>query len=321
MLQCNCKKQIREMLKILIQGIQVDAITPRMAFVNNTSYSDNNYQFLERAIFRSKLLKDAHNYLIGEKLQLKSDFNNFGSNILIIAEKNNEFKYIVIIKNKILEVTNDIDDVSVKNIFLVNNFEVIDAYGRKLLIHKHSDLISFIEVVKKSREQFKYNIESYHKFMDMLFEFRRERSSSLNCNVSQSYSKLISITDEFVKEVIDVFNDFRENEEHKIEKQFFYAPSLDEKNCAIFGLYLAMLKNYKFRHSDDKEYQEYDAHVKQMFFKEMNCFLCKNSNIVEKYAEHFNLKNNEKEETNQLLKECCNDGFVLNSEPSELKIL
>lgn len=95
---------------IWIDGIKIETFSSRMAFMNNTSACDDKYGYLERAIMRSKVHRDGHNYLIGENICLKNEYMKYASNTLIVAEQDNEFKFIVIIKGKIFDVTSDIDN-------------------------------------------------------------------------------------------------------------------------------------------------------------------------------------------------------------------
>ena len=65
---------------MFIEGIQIEAFSPRMAYVNHTSVCDEKYRYLDRAIMRSKVHRDGHNYLIGENINLKCEFLNYKNN-------------------------------------------------------------------------------------------------------------------------------------------------------------------------------------------------------------------------------------------------
>lgn len=87
----------------------------------------------------------------------------------------------------------------------------------------------------------------------------------------------------------------------------------------MFGLYLAILKAYS---SIDADPLSYDEKMKLNFYKEFDYFfrLHQNKNIIDEYAEFFQLKKIEKDAIIRLLKE---EGFGFGDwcQPAELNIL
>lgn len=306
---------------LFIQGIKIEAFSPRMLFINHTSICDEKYGYLERAIMRSKLHRDGHNYLIGENIQMKSEFLNYKSNMLIIAEQDDEFKFIVIVKGKIFNVTNDINDQNVKMLLSTHAFDVVDMYGKRLLIKSHDDLIQFIEAVTLSRKNFNISLDKYHKFMESIYSFRNEREKSANCFISSDYNRLVDIADNFAKEMIDALAIYRDSEEQKIADRYIYKPSKQECLCALFGLYVASLRAFRLNYDYEKSSLSLNEKIRNKFQKELNYFLAENDDIFEIYAKQYALKPVEKEEIIQLFKDCGIDGEDWNMEPSEITIL
>lgn len=306
---------------IFIEGIQIEAFSPRMAYVNNTSVCDDKYGYLERAIARSKVHRDGHNYLIGENIQTKNEYLNFKNNMLIISEQDNQFKYIVIVKNKIFDVTNDVNDQNVKMVLSTHKFSVVDMYGKELLIHNHDELLQFVDAVKKSRENFNISLEKYHKFMDSIYSFRKEREISINCFISSDYNKLLAMSDDFAKEMIDMLSCYRDAAEQKIVEKYIHKNSKEENLCTLFGLYIAVLRAYRLNYDYDDSSMTLDEKVRNKFMKELNFFIADNDDMLERYAKYFALKPVEIEEVKQLFKDCGIDGEDWTMEPSEITIL
>ena len=306
---------------LFIEGIKIEAFSPRMTFVNHTSVCDDKYGYLERAIARSKVHRDGHNYLIGEDIQLKNEYMEFANNTLIVAEKDDEFKFILILKGKVFDVVEDINDTNVKMLLSTNKFSVMDSYGKELLIHNHDELVEFVDAVKSSRRNFNISLESYHRYMDMLFEFRNQRTNEVNCFISEDYNKLLKTSDEFAKEMIDMLNAYRESDEHKIVQRFIHRPSDEEKKCVLFGLYIAVLRAYKLNYDYDDSSMTLDEKIRNKFQKELNYFIADNDDIFEIYTKYFALRPVEIDEIRELLKEEGIDGGDWNMEPSEINIL
>lgn len=306
---------------LFIEGIKIEAFSPRMAYVNHTSVCDEKYGYLDRAIARSKVHRDGHNYLIGENIQLTNEYMKFAKNTLIVAEYENEFKFIVIIKGKIFDVTDDANDQNVKMILSTHKFSVVDMYGKELLIHNHDELLQFVDAVNKSRENFNISLEKYHKFMDSIYSFRKEREKSVNCFVSSDYDKLLEMSDDFAKEMIDMLSSYHDAEEYKIIEKFIYKPSKEVCACVLFGLYIAVLRAYRLNYDYDDSSMTLEEKIRNKFMKELNFFIADNDDIIEKYTKYFALKPVEVEEIKQLLKEWSIDGGDWDMEPSEINIL
>ena len=306
---------------IFIEGIQIEAFSTRMAYVNHTSVCDEKYRYLDRAIMRSKVHRDGHNYLIGENINVKCEFLNYKTNMLIVAEQDDEFKFIVIIKGKIFDVTNDINDQNVKMVLSTHKFSVVDMYGKELIIHNHYELLQFVDAVKKSRENFNISLEKYHKFMDSIYSFRKEREKSVNCFISSDYNKLLEMSDDFAKEMIDMLSCYRDAEEQKIVEKFIHKPSKEECVVVLFGLYIAVLRAYRLNYDYENSSMTLDEKVRNKFMKELNFFIADNDDILERYAKYFALKTVEVEEIKQLLKDSEIDGGDWYMEPSEINIL
>ena len=306
---------------LLIEGIKLDCFSPRMAYVNHTSVCDDKYGYLDRAIARSKVHRDGHNYLIGENIQLKNEYMEYAPNTLIVAEKDDEFKFIVIIKGKVFDVTSDVNDQNVKMVLSTNKFSVTDMYGKELLIHNHDELLQFVEAVNKARENFNISLEKYHKFMDSIYSFRKEREKSVNCFVSSDYDKLLEMSDDFAKEMVDMLSCYHDAEEHKIVEKFIHKPSKEECACVLFGLYIAVLRAYRLNYDYDDSSMSLEEKIRNKFMKELNFFIADNDDILEKYTKYFELKTVEVEEIKQLLIDCDIDGGDWNMEASEIAIL
>lgn len=306
---------------IFIENIHIEAFSPRLAYVNNTSICDEKYGYLERAIARSKVHCDDHNYLIGENIQTHNEWLNYHNNMLIIVEKDDAFKFIVIIKGKIFDVTSDVDDQNVKMVLSTHQFSVTDMYGKKLLIHNHYDLLQFVDAINKSRENFNISLEKYHKFMDGIYSFRKEREKSVNCFISKDYDKLLEMSDDFAKEMIDMLSCYHDAEEYKIVEKYIRKPSKEECACVLFGLYIAVLRAYRLNYEYEDSSLTLDEKIRNKFHKELNYFISENDDIFEIYAKNFALRPVEVEEIKQLFKDCGIDGGDWTMEPSEIDIL
>ena len=306
---------------LFIEGIKLDCFSPRMAYVNHTSVCDEKYGYWERAIARSKVHRDGHNYLIGENIQLTNEYMQFAKNTLIVAEKENEFKFIVIIKGKIFDATDDVNNQNVKMILSTHKFSVVDMYGKELLIHNHDELLQFVDAVKKSRENFNISLEKYHKFMESIYSFRKERENSVNCFVSSDYDRLLELSDDFAKEMIDMLSCYHDEEEYKIVKKHIRKPSKEECACVLFGLYIAVLRAYRLNYDYDDSSMTLEEKIRNKFMKELNFFIADNDDILDVYAQNYKLKPVEIEEIKQLLKEWSIDGGDWDMEPSEISIL
>ena len=245
----------------------------------------------------------------------------FANNTLIVVEKDNEFQFIVIMKGKILDITNDIDDVNVKMLLSTHKSSVIDSFGKELLIHNHKELVEFVKLVKSARDKFNCSLDQYYRFMDMLYEFRQQRSKEVNCYVSDTYNKLVSMSDEFAKEMIDILNEYRDIEEYKITQKFIHRPSEEENKCVLFGLYIAVLRAYKLNYDYEDSSMTLDEKVRNKFQKELNYFIAENEGIFEIYSKYFALKSVEVDEIKQLLKETNIDGGEWNTEVANSTIL
>lgn len=157
--------------------------------------------------------------------------------------------------------------------------------------------------------------------MDMLFEFRNQRTNEINCFISEDYNKLLKMSDEFAKEMIDMLNEYRESEEYKIVQKFIHRPSDEEKRCVLFGLYIAVLRAYKLNYDYDDSSMTLEEKIRNKFQKELNYFIADNDDIFEIYTKYFALKSVEIDEIRQLLNEEGIDGGDWNMEPSEINIL
>lgn len=289
---------------IFIEGIHIEAFSPRMAFVNNTSVCDEKYGYLERAITRSKVHRDGHNYLIGENIQTKNEYLNYHNNMLIVVEKDDEFKFIVIIKSKIFDVTNDAEDQNVKMVLSTQKISVVDQYGKKLLINNHDELLEFISAVKKSRENFNIKLDEYHNYMDRVYEFKRAREESVDCYINTDYDRIVDLADDLSKSMIDMLTHFHDSEEQKIVEKYIYKPSREEKLCVLFGLYVAVFRAYLLNYDCENSSMTLDEKIRNKFQKELNYFIEDHDDIFENYAKYFALKPVEVEEIKQLFKDC-----------------
>ena len=306
---------------IFIEGIHIEAFSPRMTYVNHTSVCDEKYGYLERAITRSKVHRDGHNYLIGENIQTKNEYLNYRNNMLIVVEKDYEFKFIVIIKGKIFDVTNDAEDQNVKMVLSTHKFSVVDQYGKKLLINNHDQLLEFISAVKKSRESFKLKLDDYHSYMGRVYEFKRAREESVDCYINEDYEKIVDLANDLSKSMTDMLTHFHDSEEQKIVKKYIHKPTKEEKLCVLFGLYIAVLRAYRLNYDDIDSSMTLDEKIRNKFQKELNYFIAENDDIFEIYAKHFALHTVEMEEIKQLFKDCQIDGGDWDMEPSEINIL
>ena len=306
---------------IFIEGIVVECFSPRMAYKNNTSICDEKYGYLERAIIRSKVHRDGHNFLIGENIQTKNEYLNYHNNMLIVVEQDDEFKFIVIIKGKIFDVTSDVDDQNVKMVLSTNKFSVVDQYSKKLLINNHDQLLEFINAVKKSRESLNIKLDEYHNYMERVYEFKRAQDEAIDCYINEDFEKIVDLANDLSKSMIDMLTFFHDNEEQKIVEKYIHKPSKEEKLCVLFGLYTAVLRAYRLSYDFDDSSMTLDEKIRNKFQKELNYFIAENDGILEIYAKNFALKPVEIDEIRQLLKDAGIDGGDWTMEPSEINIL
>ena len=322
MLQCDCNKMKEKNIKMLfIEGIVVECFSPRLAFVNHTSICDDKYSALNRAIARSKVHRDGHNYLIGENIQTKNEYLNYHSNMLIVCEKDEEFKFVVIIKGKIFNVTSDANDQNVKMVLSTHKFSVVDQYGKKLLINNHDEFLEFIDAVKKSRENFKLKLDDYHKFMEKVYMFRRAREESVDCFINEDYEKMADLADDLGKTMVDMLSIYHDTEERKIVEKYIHKPTTEEKLSTLFGLYVAVLRAYRLNYDYEDSSLTLDEKVRNKFHKELNYFISENDDIFEIYSHYFALRQVETEQIKQLLKQYQIDGCDWDMEASEIDIM
>ena len=303
---------------LLIEGIVIPAFEARVVLGNTVGYYNEKYNFLTRSIMRSKVENDGHNYLIGERIKTKTEFYEYANNTLIIYEKDDEFKFIIILHGSVFDVTDDVDDINLKQFFSTHKFSVIDAYGKELLIHNHKEFVDFISAVKTARSSFEFAREKYHRYMEALFEFRTALGKSINCKINQEYDKLIKLADEYAKELCDVLSEYHSSSEYEITNKYIHHQNEKEKRCIIFGLFLAVLKAYILNY--DSSALSTDERVRKCFMKEFNLFLSEHENIVDDYCMYFALKKCEKEEIQQLLNEEGLNGGDWDTRPAELTL-
>ena len=218
---------------LFIEGINIEAFSPRLAFVNHTSVCDEKYRYLERAITRSKVHRDGHNYLIGENIRVKNEYLNYHNNMLIIAENDDEFKFIVIIKGKIFDVTSVANDQNVKMVLSTNKFSITDQYGKQLLINNHDELLEFVEAVKQSRENFKIKLDDYHNYMGRVYEFRLAREESVDCFINEDFEKVHDLANDLAKTMVDMLSTYHDSEDKKIVDKYIHKPTKEEKLCVL----------------------------------------------------------------------------------------
>lgn len=275
---------------ILIDGIKIESFTPRMAYINNTSVCDDKYKYLERAIMRSKVARDGHNYLIGENIPLKNEYMEFAKNTLIVANQNGEWKFIAIIKCKVFDITSNVENETIKMLLATHQFSVIDDYGKELLIHNYDELIEFYNAVNSFRKNFNFCLDKYHSYMDELHKLRKYRTETANCYINDDYNRLVDLIDELVKETSDVLYELYNSKEAKILEKYIHKQSEDEKLCVLFGLYIAVLRAYALNYDYENSSMTLDEKIRNKFQKELNYFIADNDGIFEKYAKYFDLK-------------------------------
>ena len=304
---------------ILIEGTPLYCFEPRMHFANTNCSFDDRYSYLDRALIRSKVHRDGHNYLVGEKLSLKNEYMEFANNLLIIHMNKDEIKFFIILKGHIFAVTEDYEDAEIKKFFGTYLFSVIDSFGKELEIDSYEKFSEFVCAAKEAETKFNYKLEQYHKHMESLFELRRTKSESFCCFISEYYDKLVYLSDDIAKEMCDALSAYHDCKEYNVVDKYIHRPNEEEKLCVIFGLYLACLRAYELNFDADP--LSLDERIYLGFVKEFNYFLSQNEGIIEKYAQYFNLRKVEEELIRNLLKE---EGLQDNSdwcEPAELNIM
>lgn len=304
---------------ILINGKVIPAFEATMTLCNNSSICCDKYDNLRRAVARSKVDRDGHNYASGERIKIKTEYYDFGPNILILHEQNDKFTYITILHGSVFDVTEDINDVNLNMFCAKEKYTVIDQYGKRIKIHNHSDLIKFIENVENSRETFNFSLEKYHNAMEQLNNFRRERSETFNCNLGELFNKLIILYDDITKEMVEALSAYHDCIEQKTIADFMIEPSKKEKSCTIFGLYIAVLRAYILNYQGES--MSFDEKIYKNFLHEFQLFLGEHENILFDYSKQFALKQREIEEIKHLLSEQGLDGGNWFTEEANLTIL
>lgn len=304
---------------ILIQGTALHCFEPRMHFANTNLSFDDRYAYLDRALIRSKVHRDAHNYLVGEKLSLKNEYMEFANNLLIIHMNKDEMKFFIILKGHVFAVTEDYEDSDIKKFFGTHLFSVVDSFGKELEIDTYEKFSEFVLAAREAKTKFNYKLEQYHKHMERLFELRRERAQAPCCFVSESFNKIINLSDELGKELCDCLYVYHSSEEFNIVERYIHRMSEDEKKCVLFGMYLAVLRAYKLNYDGDP--LSLDERIRIGFMKEFHYFISQHPDIVDRYAEYFALRKIEIEIIKATLREEGLDGGDWLNEPAELNIL
>ena len=306
---------------ILIEGTVLHCFDPRMHFANTNLSFDDRYSYLDRALIRSKIHRDAHNYLVGEKLALKNEFMELSNNLLIIHMNKDEMKFFIILKGHVFAVTEDPEDTNIKSFFATHCFSIVDSYGKELHVNNYEEFSEFISAVKESQSKFDCMLDKYHKHMERLFELRKERESACCCTLGNLYNRLISLSDELGKEMCGALAAYHDSAAYNVIEKYIYHPSEEEKKCVLFGLYLAVLRAYKLNY--DGEPLSLDERIHIGFMREYNYFLSlpENEGIIDKYAKYFNLRKIEIEIIKETLREEGLDGGDWFNEPAEINIL
>lgn len=304
---------------ILIEGTPLHCFEPRMHFINTGNGFDERYNYLNKAIVRSKAYRDGHNYKIGEKVELKNEYMEYANNLLIIHMNKEETKFFIILKSQIFDVVEDSEATEIKNFFETHKFSVIDSYGKELYIHNYDEFRKMVDKEKENQIKFDEKLQQYHKHMDQLFELRRKRTESLCCFISEYFNKMVDLSDEIGKEMCDALSEIFDNDENNVFDKFIHKPNEDENDCILFGLYLTCLRAYSLNY--DAKPLSLDEKIRLGFMKEFNYFLSMNNEIIDKYGTYFNLRKIEIEAIKQLLSEEGLLEFGEWCEPAEINIL
>ena len=304
---------------ILIEGTPLHCFEPHMHFANTNLSYDDRHSYLDRAIIRSKVHRDGHNYLIGEKIILKNEYMEYANNLLIIHMHKDETKFFIILKGHVFAATEDPEDTNIKNFFKTHEFSIVDSYGKELYIHDHNEFIEFITAVKDAHKKFNSKLDSYHKHMETLFKMRRERAKMPCCFCSEYFAKLIEMSDEIGKELCDALAEIHYSKEYNVAENYIHKLSEKEKMCVVFGLYLAVLRAYKLNYDGDP--LSLDERIRLGFMKEFNYFLSQNEGVLDDYARYFKLRKIETDNIKQLLNEEGLMDIGAWCEPAEINIL
>ena len=304
---------------LLIEGREIPAFDPRIIFRNNVSITTDKHVNLCHSIARSRVYRDGHNYLIGESLPLKTEYYEYANNTLIVCEKENTFTYIIVLHGNVFAVTSDIEDAEIKKFFATHEFMVIDSYGKEIWTHSYEEFVNFIESASKLRESYNIKLEKYHNFMKEIYDFRNCKETALNCYVSESYDKLLSLSNDFAKEMIDLLYAYNESIEKQIVDKFIHTPNDQEKNCIIFGLYIASLRAYKLNYNFDS--MSLDERLYKSFMREFNLFLAEHEDILDMYCTYFSQRKCEYDEIKRMLVEENLDGTEWDTHAAEISIL
>ena len=304
---------------ILIEGLPLHCFEPRMCFHNTGLAFDERFSYLDRALIRSKAQRDGHNYRISEKLNLNNEYMKHPQNLLIIEDNKDGMKFFVILDSRVKLVTDNVEDDDIKKVFELDNFGVIDSYGKELEIKSYEDLITLVNNVKSVHEKFAFKLDSYHKHMENLFDLRRNKEKNLCCFISEHFDKLIELSDELGKELCDTLSAYHDSDEYNVIDKYIRKYSDEEKKIYIFGLYLCALRAYGLNY--DSYSLSLDERIREGFTKELNFFVKMHPDIVDKYSNYFNLRKIEKANIKQLLYEEGLDGSEWLNAPAEIDIL
>lgn len=291
-----------------------------MHFANTGLSFDERYSYLDRALIRSKINRDGHNYLIGEKSPpLKTEFMEFANNVLIVHMNGDELKFFIILKGHIFAVTDDCEDEIIKKFFATHLFSVVDSYGKELEINCYEKFSEFICAAREAETKFNYKLEQYHKHAERLFELRRIKSECFCCFISEYYDKLVNLSDDISKEMCDALTAYHDSEEYNVVEKYVHKFSISEREFIILGLYLGCARAYALNY--DASPLSLDEKIRLGFMREFAYFLSQNDGIVDKYAEYFNLRKIEVEMIKQFLHEEGLEDLGEWCKPAELNIL
>jgi len=240
---------------------------------------------------------------------------------MIFLEEDGKQYFQMIMHNKVCEDLIDLNCSLIKSLFEHKHFLVIDNYGKELKIQSQSELANFINMTNSIRKDFENNKELYHNYMRKLASWREFRDGMPNENAGKTFDNLISLADEYGKELRDILTSLLGSREDKLTNKYYCKIPYDDKICYLFGLYLAVLRAYVLsRSNDDIEPQSLEASIFFGFLKEFNYFLQMNKSIVEQYSKFMELRPFETRSIVALLEHEKLDGTKWNYDSSDLNI-
>lgn len=263
----------------------------------------NNYNHLERAIRRTYYNKPIC-LRKEDSFSCKCDYYIYPKNLLVITSKDDEkIVFQPFLNGKVAEIISEFDEEKLKSFFkkAKDNVMIIDNIGREYNFTDFNGLKTYIEFLEKVKRETESRREDFHNVMDKFNDLKDYANFHPNENTLEVYKYISSECYDILSILSNLSHSiYYENEKYELD--FFEKPTQNEKLAKIMGLYISCLKDYNLRPSSIGESGSFDEAVFIGFMHELNDFLLLNPDVLNIYAEYFDLKPCEKTIIENLLK-------------------